>query len=366
VTDPSDIARSVGLRYVSDTRPGIRRRPMGKGFRYSAADGRPVRDPRVLRRIRALAIPPAWTDVWICPSGRGHIQATGRDARGRKQYRYHARWRAARDRGKFERLAAFGAVLPRIRHQVREDLRLRGLPRRKVLAVVVALLDATLIRVGNEEYARVNHSYGLTTMRDGHVGFDGDEVRFRFRGKSGKQHEVSVRDRRLARIVARCRDLPGQELFQYVDGHGRQHPVDSGDVNGYLREAAGLPITAKDFRTWAGTVLCACALCAAAPADTEARAKRAVARAIEATAGRLGNTPAVCRESYVHPAVVEAYVAGDLPALPAPGMDPTVCGDGLRPEEAAVLALLARKPATGRAIAGRRTARRTTRPETAR
>ena len=311
VTDPLDSARVAGLRYVDDDRPGIRRRRAGRGFIYLDADGRRVRDAETLARIKRLAIPPAWRDVWICPHAHGHLQASGRDARGRKQYRYHARWRAVRDETKYARMLAFAAALPAVRRRVDEDLKRPGLPREKVLAAVVRLLETTLIRVGNEEYARANRSFGLTTMRARHVDIDGATLTFEFRGKGGRQHRVDINDRRLARIVGRCQELPGQELFQYLDADGERRTVDSGDVNAYLREVIGEDFTAKDFRTWAGTVLAALALAEVERFDSQAQARRHVVRAVEQVAQSLGNTPAICRKSYIHPAVIETYLEGD-------------------------------------------------------
>src|SRR5688572_14572125 len=281
VVDPIASAKMAGLCYVSDTKPGIRRRRSGKGFTYRGPDDRPIRDPDELRRIAALAIPPAWTEVWISPKPMGHIQATGRDAKGRKQYRYHPRWRAVRDETKYQRLTSFARLLPRIRSRVARDLAREGLSRAQVVATVVRLLEATLIRVGNEEYARQNRSYGLTTMRDGHALVTGERVRFRFRGKSGRDHVIDLRDRRLSRIVKRCQELPGQQLFQYLDDRGRRRSIESADVNAYLREATGADFTAKDFRTWAGTVLAAWALHELAPGTAAAPVKRNVVRAIE-------------------------------------------------------------------------------------
>jgi DNA topoisomerase-1 len=320
---------------VTDALPGIRRLRAGKGFRYLGPDGRPVRDAETLRRIRALAIPPAWARVWICPLAHGHLQATGYDDRGRKQYRYHPRWRAVRDAAKYGKLLAFGVALPAIRARTEEHLALAGLPRAKVLATVVRLLDTTFMRVGNEEYARANHSFGLTTLRNRHVQVSGARVHFAFRGKSGVRHEIDVRDPRLARVVKRCQELPGQELFQYLDEEGELRAVDSADVNEYLQQLTGEEFTAKDFRTWAGTVLAARALGESTPATSRTRARRNVVRALETVARRLGNTRTVCRNSYVHPAVIDAYLEG---TLPGPPRGPAV--DGLRPEEAAVLALL--------------------------
>ncbi|MBF6599520.1 MAG: DNA topoisomerase IB [Dehalococcoidia bacterium] len=340
--DAPTTARAAGLRYVSDQMPGIRRVNCGAGFSYARPDGAPLRDEDELRRIRALVIPPAWTDVWICPTPNGHIQVTARDAKGRKQYRYHRRWREVRDETKYGRMLLFAAALPRIRAATERDLALPGLPREKMLATVVRLLEATLIRVGNEEYARDNQSFGLTTMRDRHAAVAGGTVRFRFRGKSGKEHSVGVRDRRLARIVKRSQELPGQELFQYVDDEGERHNIDSADVNAYLREISGEEFTAKDFRTWAGTVLAALALREFEAFDSEAQAKRNIVRAIESVAGRLGNTPAVCRKCYIHPAILDAYLDGSLLATLRSCTEAAMRESlpELRPEEAAVLALL--------------------------
>lgn len=328
-------ARSTRLRYVTDAQPGYRRVRSRDGLGYLDPEGAPVDDPELLARFNALAIPPAWEDVWICPTPNGHLQATGRDQRGRKQYRYHAEWRRTRDASKFERMVVFAEALPRIRERVERDLALRGLPREKVLAAAVRLLERTGIRVGNEEYARSNGSYGLTTLRDKHVDVGSSHVTFRFPGKSGKTHHIDLRDPQLARIVRRCRDLPGYELFQYLDEHGEPRSIGSGDVNDYLREAAGDDFTAKDFRTWAGTVLAAMAFCGVEPPSTDADGARKVKAAIEQVAAALGNTVAVCRKSYVHPAVVEAYLDGrtiDGVVQRAEGR--------LAPEEQATLALL--------------------------
>ena len=310
--DPRAAVRATGLRYATDTRPGLCRRRAGRGFTYRDADGKTIRDRATLDRIRAIVIPPAWTDVWICPWPNGHLQATGRDARGRKQYRYHELWRQRRGADNFARMIAFAKALPRIRRAVEHDLGRRGLPREKVLAAVVRLLELTLIRVGNDEYARLNRSFGLTTMRDRHARIEGTQVRFRFRGKGGLMHEVGLRDRRLAAIVRRCQDLPGQELFQYVDEDGEVRDIASDDVNDYLRDVSGGDYTAKDFRTWAGTLLAYRALRALQPEDHGPAAKRNVVQAIRLTAERLGNTPAVARGSYVHPAVLDAYMDGSL------------------------------------------------------
>ena len=343
--DAQSAARAAGLRYVGDHMPGIARKKAAKGFRYVDADGRPVRDEAALARIRALAIPPAWQDVWICAGANGHLQATGRDARGRKQYRYHARWRSVRDDVKYERMLAFGHALPAIRQAVDAALGLPGLPREKVLATVVFLLQATMMRVGNEEYARENKSFGLTTLRNRHVRIDGSAVEFRFRGKSGVHHTVKVADRRLARIIARTRDLPGQDLFQYVDDDGVQHSIGSADVNDYLRAISGDDYTAKDFRTWYGTVLAAGALRELERFESEAQAKKNIVRAIESVAAKLGNTPAICRKCYVHPAVIESYLDGSIVAALGAGPEPAAqtAPHALRPEEAAVLALLRRR-----------------------
>ena len=340
--DPAETARAAGLHYVSDATPGITRRRAGKAFSYRGPDGRPIKDRTDLARIRALAIPPAWTDVWICPHPKGHLQATGRDARGRKQYRYHPDWRTTRDDVKFDRMLAFARALPRMRARLAEDQARRGLPREKVLATLVRLLEVTLIRVGNREYARENKSYGLTTMRDRHVDFDGAKVVFDYRGKGGKLHRISLRDRRLARIVRSCQEIPGQHLFQYIDESGERQEVDSADVNAYLQEISGEPFTAKDFRTWAGTVLASLALSEFEGFDSQAGAKRNVKHAIEQVAAQLGNTPTVCRKSYIHPEIVESYLDGSLLELLKERVEDVLREDlpGLRSEEAAVLGLL--------------------------
>lgn len=340
---PPAAASAAGLRYVKDTTPGITRVRAGKGFRHLDPDGEPVRDPELLARIRKLAIPPAWRDVWICPLASGHLQATGRDSKGRKQYRYHTRWREVRDETKYERMIDFARVLPSLRARTESDLARPGLPREKVVATVVRLLETTLIRVGNEEYVRQNRSFGLTTLRNSHVGVQGSKLEFRFRGKSGRDHVIGLRDRRLSRIVKRCQELPGYQLFQYLDEHGKRRSIESADVNAYLREIAGAEFTAKDFRTWAGTVLAAWALRGYAHAARKRRANRNVVRAIESVAARLGNTPTICRKCYVHPAVIEAYLDGSLAGtLRATGAAQQRQA-GLRPEEAGVLALLVRR-----------------------
>ena len=342
--DGKAAARSAGLRYVDDRCPGISRVKGGRSVSYRGPDGRPIRDGETLTRIRALAVPPAWSAVWICPDPQGHLQATGRDAKGRKQYRYHPRWREVRDGTKYERMIEFGRALPVIRQRVEKDLALPGLPREKILATVVRLLEVTLIRVGNEEYAKHNDSFGLATMRDRHVRVKGSALRFQFRGKSGIVHAVDLEDRRLARIVRRSRDLPGYELFQYIDDDGERRAIDAADVNAYLKSIAGDEFTAKDFRTWAGTVLAARALHEVATFDSQAQAKRNVLRAVEAVAKRLGNTRAVCRKCYIHPEVVNAYLDGTLAASlnRKAGRELRSKLRDLSPEEAAVLALLHR------------------------
>ncbi|HET7458542.1 MAG TPA: hypothetical protein VFJ74_12905 [Gemmatimonadaceae bacterium] len=337
-------ARAAGLRYVTDAMPGIVRKRHGKGFTYVDADGRVVRDRAAIRRFRSLAIPPAWTSVWICPDPDGHLQVTARDARGRKQYRYHPSFREHRDGTKFERMLALSDVLQRVRERVEHDIALPGLSREKVMATVVWLLERTLIRVGSHEYARANKSFGLTTLRRRHVQISGSELRFDFRGKSGVVHAVAVTDRRIARIVQRCTELPGQELFQYVDDDGRRQSVQAEDVNAYLRDVAGQEVTAKDFRTWAGTMLTAESLREVGPAATKKEAERNVVAAIDRTAARLGNTRSVCRKYYIHPALVEAYLDGDVlpPQPPKQERDRERKGSGalLRRHEVEVLAFL--------------------------
>jgi DNA topoisomerase-1 len=358
--DPGESARAAGLRYVVDSRPGIRRRKRGTGFTYTDSQGNPLRDREQIHRIVKLAIPPAWTEVWICPSPRGHLQATGRDARGRKQYRYHPQWRVVRDETKYSRMIAFAEALPQIRRRVESDLARAGLPRAKVLAVVVKLLETTLIRVGNEEYARENRSFGLTTLRNRHVEITGATVRFEFRGKSGKEHAVEIHDRRVARIVRRCRDLPGHELFQYLDEEGTRQSVSSDDVNEYLREVTGEDFSAKDFRTWGGTVLALAELLAAGrgahgahgadDADDagdagEREAGRAVVEAVKRVAAELGNRPATCRKYYVHPAIIDSFLRGELSqvlgeAVAGASAAPRAGPSGLRRLERQALALI--------------------------
>lgn len=338
--EPGDAARAASLRYGSDRRPGIRRLRSGGGFRYVGPDGRRIRDRATLERIRALAVPPAWTDVWISPIANSHLQATGRDARGRKQYRYHRRWREVRDENKYGRMVLFGSTLPRIRARVKEDLARPGLPREKLLAMIVRLLETTLVRVGNEEYARANGSFGLTTLRGRHVEIEGARVRLNFRGKGGKTHTVQVSDRRLAGLVRRCRELPGHELFQYLDEAGEPQPIDSADVNQYLRDISGEEFTAKDFRTWGGTLAAARALREAPGGSGTKRGAKFTARdAVERVARELGNTPAVCRKSYIHPAVLGAYQDPVVRALwdADGGARPPA---GLGPDEAGLLRFL--------------------------
>jgi DNA topoisomerase I len=337
--DPVRSARMAGLWYVTDMAPGIRRSGAADGFSYIDPDGRLVQDPVQLERIKSLGIPPAWTDVWICPVEQGHLQATGRDAKGRKQYRYHDRWREVRDQTKYDRMISFAEALPQIRARVEQDLSLPGMPREKVLATVVRLLETTMIRVGNEEYVRQNHSFGLTTMRNRHVDVQGSTLRFHFRGKSGKKHEVEVHDRRLAAIVRRCREIPGHHLFEYLDAEGQTHTIGSGDVNDYLREITGQEFTAKDFRTWAGTLLAVRALQECGFCDAASQLKKNIAQAIDCVRERLGNTRAVCRKYYIHPSVLAAYTEGTLPP-PCPEAQETTPTQGLSADEALVLEFL--------------------------
>jgi len=340
--DPVAAAKRAQLRYVTDVAPGITRHTARNGFDYRLPDGALVRDIDTLRRIRSLVIPPAWTDVWICLDPNGHLQATGRDQRGRKQYRYHPRWRDVRDEAKYGKLLVFAKALPLIRARVEADLQRRGLPRERVLAAIVRLMELTFFRVGNTEYAKANKSFGLTTLRDRHVAIEGGRIHISFRGKSGKQHQTDINDRRLARIVKDCRDVPGYELFQYIDDDGERRTVDSADVNEYLREITGEDITAKDFRTWAATHLAAQALREFEHFDSEAKRKKAVVDAIKKVASHLGNTPAICRRSYIHPAVLDGYMDGTLLEGLA---NEAKCYleeniQGMKPEEAAVTAFL--------------------------
>jgi DNA topoisomerase-1 len=351
LTDGEAAARNVGLRYVSDEAPGIRRKMTRSGFRYVDARGKTVRNPAVLKRIRSIVIPPAWTDVWISSEANGHIQATGRDARGRKQYRYHTEFRSVRDGAKFEHLLDFARVLPKIRRRVLGDLRKKALSREKVVATVIWLLDTTAMRVGNSDYARQNGSYGATTLRDKHARVTPSGVRFSFTGKSGKSWEVSVEDRRVARIVKACQDLPGQHLFQYLTEAGERRAITSTDVNAYLRETTGRDITAKDFRTWTGTVLAVATLDAFRCPESATEAKANVKEAIDVVSVKLGNTPAVCRKCYVHPAVIETHLAS-----------PTTSDSGLRPPRAPA-GLSADEQTAWRVVAAaRRPSRRRKRP----
>lgn len=349
--DLRETADIAGLTYVSDEQPGYTRRKSGAGFTYRSPEGLRVTDRALLKRIKGLVIPPAWTDVWIGPDPNGHLLATGRDAKGRKQYIYHPRFRASREEEKYERLIDFAALLPRIRATVARHMALRGLPREKVLATIVHLLETTLIRVGNDEYARQNKSYGLTTLRSPHVKVEGSELRFEFKGKSGKIWRLKLRDRRIAKVIRACQELPGQQLFQYIDDDGERRGVTSTDVNSYLREIAGCEVTAKDFRTWAGTVMAALELGQVGPFTSSIDSKRKIRAAIDAVSTRLGNTPTICRKCYVHPNILEAYLAGRL-------SEEIRIGDGAPPsagmlaEEAAVLSYLTR-------VAGRAETRKT-------
>src|SRR6266436_2733019 len=309
VSNPATAANDAGLYYVNDNRVGYRRRANGNGFEYLDTEAKRIRDKQRLLRIKRLAIPPAWTNVWICPLPNGHIQATGRDARGRKQYRYHDRWREVRDENKFGRLTEFAKALPNIRRRITGDMKLNGLPREKILAAIVRLLDRTFMRIGNEEYARFNKSFGITTMRDRHVTVRGAHLLFRFRGKSGREHEVGLTDQRIAKIVSNLQDLPGQNLFQYMNGAREVRDVTSQDVNDYLRQISEDDLTAKDFRTWAGTLLTAIGLSLQPNFESKKQAKANIKSAVSAAAEVLGNTPAICRKCYVHPAIIEAYLS---------------------------------------------------------
>ncbi len=343
--EPRRAACKAGLRYLADDEPGITRVVHGKSFSYRRPNGKAVRDISTLRRIRSLVIPPAWTRVWICPHANGHIQATGRDARGRKQYRYHPKWTETRDQHKYEHVIAFGRVLPNLRRQVKRDLRSKGLPREKVIAAVVRLLETTLIRIGNDEYARDNHSYGLTTMRNRHVHVRGRNIEFDFRGKSGKHHNITLADPRLAKIVRQCQDLPGQDLFVYRDEEGRMHSLGSQDINDYLRDRTGRDFTAKDFRTWSGTVLAALAFQEFAGVTSPTQAKQNVRTVVESVSKILGNTPSVCRKCYIHPEIISAYLEGTALKVVSQriGENLNHAVRKLRPVEAAVLALLQKR-----------------------
>ena len=346
-------AEAAGLVYVSDEHPGISRKRSGKGWRYLDANGRTIKDYWERKRIDQIAVPPAYTDVWICPKANGHIQATGRDDRGRKQYRYHSKWTEARDTAKYERMVGFAQLLPGLRERVAADMRRQGLPREKVAATLVALLEKTLIRIGNEDYAKENKSFGLTTLRNRHLDIEGSNLRFDFMGKSGKTWNLDLRDRRVARVVRSIQELPGQQLFQYVDEDGKRQPISSSDVNEYLREITGEDVTAKDFRTWAGTVLASMALAEFEAVDSESRRKKNIKAAIESVAKRLGNTPTICRKCYVHPRVLDSYLDGSMLQSVKQEVEDEL-GDNayaLKPEEAAVLGLLSRR--LGRDIAKR-------------
>lgn len=345
VLDPAEAARAAKLHYVSDRKPGYTRKRVKDGFEYFDVDGSKITDETIIARIRKLAIPPAYADVWICRDPKGHLQAVGRDARGRKQYRYHPNWRAVRDENKYGKMLVFGRVLPTIRKQVGEDLRLPGLPKRKVLAAIVALLEKTMVRIGNEEYAKDNKSYGLTTLRNRHARVKGGHVVFDFRGKHGIEHHIDLTDHRLAKVVARCRDLPGQDLFQFLDEDGERHGIGSDDVNQYLHEISGEEITAKDFRTWAATTLAATTLAELERFDSQAAAKKEVLRAVEGVAKRLGNTPAICRKCYIHPAIFEGYLDGSLAEGLKQRADELLeePGSGLTAQEVALTAFLSRR-----------------------
>ena len=338
-----EAAVEAGLRYTSDSKSGITRVRHGKTFRYYSVQGRRITSPEDLRRFRSLVIPPAWKDVWICPDPRGHLQATGRDVRGRKQYRYHPKWRQVRDETKYDRMIGFAQALPRIRRRTARDMRRGGMPREKVLATVVQLLEKTLIRVGNDEYAKQNRSFGLTTLRDGHVEVRAGKVRFTFRGKSGVEHEIDLEDRRLARIVKACRDIPGYDLFQYIDEQGARCTVGSSDVNAYLKEITGEDYTSKDFRTWAGTVLAAQMLREIGSSKTQTESKKNIVSAVESVAKKLGNTKAVCRKCYIHPAIFDAYVDGSMTKVVLQRAKRVRALNDLSEGEAAVLSLLQRR-----------------------
>jgi DNA topoisomerase I len=345
---PVESAQAVGLQYVSDQSPGIQRKKMGKkGFAYFDTQGDRITDPEIIARINSLAIPPAYKNVWICPLADGHLQATGRDAKGRKQYRYHPLWRAIRDQTKFTRMLAFSGALPEIRRRLDHDLSRPGLPKEKVLATILRLMELTRIRVGNEEYAKTNHSYGLTTLQDEHVEVSGSKISFHFRGKSGVDHAIEISDRKLARIVKRCQDIPGQELFQYRDADGQFHDVTSSDVNDYLRDITGQDFTAKDFRTWAGTVLAAAQLVEIGHFTSQTAAKKNMTQAIKVVASHLGNRPATCRKYYIHPAILDAYLDESLHEIMAKHQEITVDDQyTLRAEEIAVIALIEAREST--------------------
>lgn len=341
-SDPIACAKAANLHYTSDREPGITRKIQGKAFKYYDTQGKPIRDKETLQRIKKLAIPPAYTEVWICPSVKGHLQATGRDAKGRKQYRYHSEWRAIRDTTKYHRMLAFGNALPSIRKRITMDLEKPGLSKEKVLATVVKLLESTLIRVGNTEYSKANHSYGLTTLRKKHVDVEGSTVYFDFQGKSGKDWSIDVFDKKVARVIKRCEEIPGHQLFKYLDENGERHFIDSADVNEYLQQISGLDITAKDFRTWAGTVLATIALKEFEAFDSAAQGKKNVVQAIETVAKRLGNTPSICRKCYIHPNIIDTYLEGNLEKYLQHQINDILTDslESLSSEEAAVLAFL--------------------------
>jgi DNA topoisomerase-1 len=343
--DGPEIARSARLQYVIDLKEGIRRAADGKNFSYTDDRGKRITNDSILSRIKSLAIPPAWKDVWICPVENGHLQATGRDDRGRKQYRYHRRWREVRDETKYNRMLEFAKALGRVRKRVRKDLRAPSLSKRQVLAAVVQLLEVSLIRVGNDEYAHENHSYGLTTMKNRHAQIHASTIQFHFRGKSGKEHTVEIHDKRLAKIVRGCRDIPGQDLFQFLDENGQRQHIRSEDVNEYLREISRGDFTAKDFRTWAGTVLAGLALREFQNFDSQAQAKKNLIHAIESVAARLGNTPAICKKCYIHPEILDGYLQGaTIQTIQAHAEAELRTGlHHLRPEEAAVVAFVQKR-----------------------
>ncbi len=355
--EPEEVAHLAHLRYYTDNKPGWTRKSGKDGFDFFDLHGKHVTDEDEIKRIRTLAIPPAYTNVWICPSKNGHLQATGRDAKGRKQYRYHPKWRETADANKYGRVMAFAAALPGIRKRVDADLARPGLPKEKVLATVVKLLETTLIRVGNEEYAKTNHHYGLTTMRNRHVKVKGGKILFTFRGKSGVDHDIELQNPRLAKVVQRCQDLPGHDLFEYLDEEEKPHGIDSADVNAYLHGITGSPFTAKDFRTWAGTVLAAMALQEFEAFDSEAGAKKNIVEAIEHVAERLGNTPSVCRKCYVHPAILESYIDGSMLKALQIKAEKELSGAHLaelKPEEAAVVGLLRERLAIETKVAAKK------------
>lgn len=348
--DPEHSAEEAGLRYVTDASPGITRHRAGTGMYYRNPAGAKVNDEHTIKRIKSLAIPPAWNDVWIATAANAHLQATGRDAKGRKQYRYHPRWAEVRDKAKFEHVVEFGNALPAIRERVDADLRKHGLPREKLLAALVKLLETTLIRVGNDQYAKSNKSFGLTTMRDRHADINGSTISFSFVGKGGVDHEIDLNDRRLANIVRRSQDLPGQQLFQYLDDEGKRQAVNSEDVNEYLKEISGQEFTAKDFRTWAGTMLAAEALAGFDIDPDETTAKSNIVSAIESVAKQLGNTPAICRKCYVHPAVLDAYMNGDTVSTIQQRADERKQKSDLPPIEHAVMELLVQRLKSDEAV----------------